>query len=201
MKRLRPLGILACVALLAACSNGGSDEATTTNEPTTDITHTPLPTDEPTEEPTDETDEPTEDPTDETDEPTEDPSTSADTEQIAIPVRFNTSVTLPDSDNGAVISWQTPGETLHVYTKGSSTPGCFPSPIEARTNGEEMEIVFQPIDRSLICTMDYVVHAWEITWDEPFPVTGEMPLTLVDLMAMGTSEDTVLPAEPVEPLG
>ena len=191
MKKTAATGIALGALLLAACSDA-SDEETT--DPPEDPTITEVPTDDPTADPTED---PTDDPTDE---PTEDPTTPEGQRAEAVP--FDASVNLPTMNEiPAVITWETPGETLHVYTQGSSTPGCYAAPIDAWTDGETMEIAFEPLEPGRTCTTDLVTHAWEITWDEPFEVTGPMSMTLTDILGLGqTFEDVELPPEPTEPI-
>lgn len=187
MKKTAVTGIALAALLMAACSDA-SDEETTA--PPEEPTITEVPTDDPTEDPTD----------DPSDEPTGDPSTLEDQRAEAVP--FDSSVGLPTMNEiPAIITWQTPGETLHVYTQGSSTSGCYPAPIDAWTDGETIEIAFKPQQPGLMCTADVVTHAWEITWDEPFEVTGPMNMTLTDILGLGqTFEDVELPAEPTAPI-
>lgn len=195
MKKTAATGITLAALLLAACSDASDDETTA---PPEEPTITEAPTDDPTDDPTQD---PTDDPTDEpTEEPTEDPTTPGGQRAEAVP--FDASVGLPAMNEiPAIITWETPGETLHVYTQGSSTPGCYAAPIDAWTDGETMEIAFEPLEPGRTCTTDLVTHAWEITWDEPFEVTGPMSMTLTDILGLGqTFEDVELPPEPTEPI-
>lgn len=186
MKKAVATGATAIALLLAACSDvTGGDTTAPPQEPTDDPTVTDEPTESPPEEPTDE--------------PTDEPG---DEGQRTEAVPFDSDVDLRlDSDIPVAVTWQTPGETLHVYTQGSSTDGCYTEPIEAWTDGEMMEIDFEPARIGQACTADVVTHAWTIEWDEPFEVTEPMPLVLNDVRGLGQSlEDRELPPEPTEPL-
>ena len=192
MKKTAATGIALAALILAACSDDSDGETTAPTEDPTVVTQEPEPTDDPTEDPTD-------DPTEEPPEPTDDPTVE---DQRAEAVPFDTDVDLsPTNEVPAIITWQTPGETLHVYTQGSSTSGCYPAPIDAWTDGEMIEIAFNPPQVDAMCTADVVTHAWEITWDEPFEVSGPMDLVLSDILGMGQSfDDLELPPIPTEPL-
>ncbi|WP_182354278.1 hypothetical protein [Flaviflexus huanghaiensis] len=146
-------------------------------------------------------DEMTEKPTDGTDEPSDGDTTDAarDSGQTAKPEELSTDIGLDMSNQPAVVTWETPGETFHVYTQGSSTEGCYAVPTEAWTDGERIEIDFDPVDTGRACTMDLVSHGWSFTWDDPLDVTGEMVVTLRGLKLTGR-DDIVLPSEPTEPL-
>lgn len=126
--------------------------------------------------------------------------TSEAIEQTAAPVEFDTDVELPPATaTGLVVTWETPGETLHIYTSGSSTPGCYPEPIDAWTDGASVEITYDPADTSLSCALGVHSYGWEVTWDEPFEVPGTMPLRL--MATRGDRAVTItLPPEPTAPL-
>ncbi|AZQ77838.1 hypothetical protein EJ997_11290 [Flaviflexus ciconiae] len=205
MNKTATIGVIATATALtlAACSGDEADNDATTTEQQPDA-----PTAEPSEGPTDTAEEtteeatetPSEEPSDApSEEPTEDPS--APVEQTALPVPVDASIdTPPQNEIPATIKWLEPGESLHVYVNGSSTPGCFVEPIEAWTDGEAIDIAFSPTEDDVACTADIVTHAWEITWDSPYEVTGEMPLTLTDILGEDESIDTILPLAPVTDL-
>jgi len=174
MKRTASIGIALAVLLLASC----------TDDTETDTTPTVI-------------DEQDSDPESPTGEP------EPDDGQWSEAVPFDSTVTLPATGEiPAIITWKAPGETLHVYTSGSSTSGCYTAPVDAWTDGETIEIRFDAGPPSLNCTDDLVTHAWEITWSEPFDVTGPMSMTLTDIPAPGhTFTDVMLPAGPTAPLG
>ena len=116
------------------------------------------------------------------------PLPSETEDQTATPVLSSGSLEVPlDADTPASVHWTEPGKTMRIYVSGSSTPGCVPTPIEATTDGTQVSIDFEPADTSLTCTMDLVVHGWEVEWSQPFSVTGPLPLTLTN-----TSEDEPL---------
>lgn len=166
MKKSVALGVPLAALLLAACSEATEDE---TPSGGTTVSAQPTVNEESsaTEEPTD-TASPTADLTGEpTDDPSNEPSDgpSAPAEQTATAMHFETDLAdVPLQDDIPVaITWETPGETFHIYTMGSSTDGCYVVPTEAWTDSRSIDVNFQPADSSLMCTDDLVLHSWERT--------------------------------------
>ncbi|WP_147599134.1 hypothetical protein [Flaviflexus massiliensis] len=194
MKRILRAGVLlsATVMILAACSDSSIDaDETTPPAETTTPEELEVPTEEPTE---DQSNDPSEEPTDGTGDPTEDPTDPA--EQTATPeILEGGGDLMAQGDGPATVTWLVPGETLHIYVNGSSTPGCYPSPTEAWTDGESLEITFTPAEPGRICTQDLASHGWEVTWDSPFEVTEPMPMILNDIPQLGRTYESELPIE------
>lgn len=170
-------GIVIAALALVGCAGDPPEEP----EPTETVTETATPTDEPT--------------------PTTEPTETAEPEgQWAEPTDVDASMDIElDADLPVTVRWVSAGETLRVYTSGSSSQGCVPTPIEAWTDGAQVEIEFEPVEPMTTCTADMVMHAWEIAWDEPFTVDGPLPLYLTDVEQAGEQIDTELPAEPYTP--
>ena len=113
------------------------------------------------------------------------PLPSETEEQTATPTLSSGSLEVPlTADVPASVHWTEPGKTMRIYVSGSSSAGCVPTPIEATTDGTQISIDFEPPDTTLTCTMDLVIHGWEVEWSQPFTVNGPLPLTLTN-----TSED------------
>ncbi|MGO1402273.1 MAG: hypothetical protein ACTHUY_07830 [Flaviflexus sp.] len=197
MKKSAIAGTLLAALALAGCSDSSGEPTTIFEEVSPDPTTTD-PTDAPSEEPTEG---PSEDPTESpTDDRSEDPTT-VPPEQGTTPVEFDTDAQLPPSpETGVTLTWTVPGETFHIYTRGSSTDGCYPVPTEAWTDGETIEITFDPANAGLNCTTDIVTYGWEVTWDVPIEVGGEIEVTLTDVLGMGHTLSAILPAEPGAPV-
>ena len=143
----------------------------------------------------------------ETAQPSAEPSDSAEpTEseepegQWAEPVEVDASLDVEtDPDLPATVRWTSAGETLRIYVSGSGTLSCVPVPIDAWTDGTQVEVEFEPADTTATCTADLRMHAWEVTWGEPFTVDGDLPLFLTSVETQGEQLETKLPADPLTP--
>ncbi|MGO1496607.1 MAG: hypothetical protein ACTHYY_08595 [Agrococcus casei] len=128
------------------------------------------------------------------------PLPSETDEQTATPALSSGSLEVPlDADAPASVHWIEPGKTLRIYVSGSSTPGCVPTPIEATTDGTQVTIDFEPVDAALTCTMDLVIHGWEVEWDQPFAANGPLPLTLTNTSEDETEVESEISDEPFKP--
>lgn len=183
--RTAAVGLATAAMLLSACSDNNVQDYRDTHTSRAPATEGPT-SDEPTEEPTSE-------------EPTDDADEGHSDGQTAQPEELKADVELSMSSAPAIVTWETPGETFHVYTQGSSTEGCYPVPTEAWTDGERIEIDFDPAEPGRACTMDIVPHGWSFTWEEPIEVTGEMMVEMRGLNLTGRIE-IPLPPEPTEPI-
>lgn len=105
------------------------------------------------------------------------------------PVRF-------DERLPATVRWKEPGRVLLVAVGGSGTPGCVPEPLGAGFDGERVTVTFAPVEPGLMCTMDFRIHAWQLTWPVPFGVTDDLPMTLQDATGRGSQHLATLPLEP-----
>lgn len=102
------------------------------------------------------------------------------------------------TDEPAAVRWIAVGETLQIVVVGSGSLDCVPRPIDAWTDGEQVEIEFEPADETATCTMDLRSHVWTVTWDEPLDADGPLPLVLTNVEGPETQFETELPAEPIE---
>lgn len=69
------------------------------------------------------------------------------------------------SADGIAVLWLEPGHSLAVVLGGSGAGGaCIPQPGPAALDepGASVVIRFEPPDPETMCTMDYVLHGWEL---------------------------------------